>query len=195
MQMSFAMTGLFALALTTHGQTSIEDTNIDATTRSNWVLQEQLELKREPPGSRTSTFVDLTNNTVIYTNPVSHSNWVLKINYPPPPILLPYNYRDKDTGIIFCVERDGRHVTAIDSGGKTLWRRDPFTDAHLEHYRTDNPHIVYIGEVEKNDRIHHWIVKTMAAKGITKFICITYDSSQSGCLDFKAGDFTFLGQN
>ncbi|HEX3890404.1 MAG TPA: hypothetical protein VHX90_06080 [Verrucomicrobiae bacterium] len=186
---------LFAFVFIACAQAPIEDTNVDATIKSNWNLQEQLELKREPAGSKTLTFVDYTNNTVIYSNSVSHSNWVLKINFPPPPISLPYTYKDKDTGIIFYVEADGQHITAIDSDGKILWRRDPFADTHLEHYRTDNPRIVYIGEVDKADRIHHWIVKNMLAKGVSKFICITYDSSQSGCLDFKTGDFTFLGQN
>jgi hypothetical protein len=150
---------------------------------------------REPPGSTTYTFIDHTNDTVIYSNSVSGSNWTLKINYPPPPIALPHTFRDVDSGIIFYVESDGRHVTAISPDGTILWSRDPFADSHLEHYRTDTPRIVLIDEVDKSDEPHQWIVKAMAQKGISKFVCITFNSSQSGCLDFKTGDFTFLGQN
>jgi hypothetical protein len=150
---------------------------------------------REPPGSTTSTFIDHKNNTVIYSNSVSGSNWTLKINNPPPPIGLPYTYKDRDSGIIFYVESDGRHVTAISPDSKILWSRDPFADAHLEFYRTKTPCIVFIDEIDKSDEPHQWIVKTMADKGISKFICITFNSSQFGCLDLKTGDFTFLGQD
>ncbi len=150
---------------------------------------------KEPPGSTTSTFIDHKNNTVTYSNSVSRSNWTLKINYPPPAIPLPYAYKDADSGIMFYVETDGRHVTAISPEGKILWCKDPFLDGHLEHYRTDTPRIVFIDKVAKDDKAHQWIVEAMARKGISKFICITFNSSQSGCLDFKTGDFTFLGQN
>jgi hypothetical protein len=150
---------------------------------------------REPPGSTTTTFIDHKNDTVIYSNSVSGSNWTLKINHPSPPIALPHTYRDADSGIIFYVESDGRHVTAISPDAKILWSRDPFADAQLEFYRTKTPSIVFIDEIDKSDEPHQWIVKAMARKGITKFVCITFNSSQSGCLDFKTGDFTFLGQN
>ena len=33
----------------------------------------------------------------------------------------------------------------------------------------------------------------MAKRGISKFGCIKFNSSQSGCLDFKTGDSTFPG--
>jgi len=150
---------------------------------------------REPPGSTTSTFIDHQNNTVIYSNSVSGSNWTLKINSPPPSISLPHICKDADLGVIFYVESDGRHVTAISPEGRILWCRDPFSGAHLEHYRTDTPRIVLIDEIAGDDEPHQWIVKAMASKGISKFICITFNSSQCGCLDFKTGDFTFLGQN
>jgi len=117
------------------------------------------------------------------------------INNPPPAIALPHTYKDADTGIVFYVESDGRHVTAISPDGKILWSRDPFADAHLEYYRTRTPRIVYIDEIDKSDEAHQWIVRAMARKGISKFICINFDSSQSGCLDFNTGEFTFLGQN
>ena len=41
------------------------------------------------------------------------------------PIALPHTYRDPDSGIIFYVETDGRHVSAINPDGKILWSRDP----------------------------------------------------------------------
>lgn len=145
--------------------------------------------------SQIVTFIDHAHDSVIYSNTVTGSNWTRKINYPPPAISLPYTFRDADSGIVFYVESDGRHVSAISPDGKILWSRDPFLDAHLEHYRTDTPRIIYLSEVDKTDEPHQWIVNFMAHKGISKFVCITYNSSQSGCLDFKTGDFTFLGQN
>jgi len=151
--------------------------------------------EREPKGSTTSWSVTTNNNAIVFHfhNNTSGSNWV--VNGGPLPIPLPYTYKDADTGIIFCVESDGRHVTAISPDGKILWSKDPFADAHLEHYRTDTPRIVLLDEVDKSDEPHQWIVRAMAQKGISKFICISFNSSQSGCLDFRTGDFTFLGQN
>jgi hypothetical protein len=80
----------------------------------------------------------------------------------------PQSYRDADSGIIFYVESDGRHIAAIGQDGKLLWHRDPFADARLE---------------------------AMTGKGSGKFVCISYNSSQAGVLDMKTGDFTFMGQD
>jgi hypothetical protein len=86
-------------------------------------------------------------------------------------------YNDTNSGISFLVESDGRHITATGPDGKTLWRRDPFADAHLKFYRTTTPQIIYIGKASQQK------------------VVITYNSSQSGELNIKTGDFTFAGQN
>jgi hypothetical protein len=101
----------------------------------------------------------------------------------------PQSYRDADSGIIFYVESDGRHVAAIGQDGKLLWHRDPFADARLEYYRTRQPRIVRLGQPQK------WMVEAMTGKGSGKFVCISYNSSQAGVLDMKTGDFTFMGQD
>jgi hypothetical protein len=56
-------------------------------------------------------------------NNTSGSNWT--VNGGLVPIALPHTYRDPDSGIIFYVETDGRHVSAINPDGKILWSRDP----------------------------------------------------------------------
>ena len=89
----------------------------------------------EPSPNTIVTFIDHAHDSVIYSNTVTGSNWTRKINYPPPPISLPYTFRDADSGIVFYVESDGRHVSAISPEGKILWSRDPFLDAHLEQDR------------------------------------------------------------
>jgi hypothetical protein len=155
----------------------------------------QLARKREPIGSTTycvATTNDDNQITLHYHNNTSGSNWV--VNGGPVPISLPHKYKDPDSGIVFEVESDGRHVVATDANGKMLWRRDPFADAHLELYRTTSPKIVYIRNLRKDDEPHQWIRKTMEERGVTNFICINFNSSQSGCLDIRSGDFTFLGQ-
>ncbi len=50
-------------------------------------------------------------------------------------------YRDPHSGIIFYVESDARHISAISRTGKLLWTRDPFKDAHLDLYHTKCPQI------------------------------------------------------
>ncbi len=170
-----------------------DSTNAPATHDFDYYTQ--LDRKRQPPGS-TTHFVVTTNseNEIIfnYHNDSSGSNWI--VHGGPVPILLPHKFKDPDSGIVFEVESDGRHVTAADQNGKTLWRRDPFADAHLAPYRTTSPKIVYIRNLKKDDEPHQWIRKLMEQKGVTNFICINFDSTQSGCLDIRNGNFTYLGQ-
>jgi hypothetical protein len=97
----------------------------------------------------------------------------------------PQAYKDKDSGIIFYVESDGRHVAAISDEGKILWNRDPFVEGKLEAYRVQKPQIVFIGKPNESTAKHH----------PGKFVAISFNSSQFGLLDFEKGDFTFEGQD
>jgi hypothetical protein len=99
----------------------------------------------------------------------------------------PQVYRDAHSGTLYYVESDGRHVAAISRVGKLLWVRDPFMDAHLEPYRTDNPQIISIGEAT-------WWGEGPPSK-FRGYVIITYNSSQFGALNRSNGDFQFLGQN
>ena len=99
----------------------------------------------------------------------------------------PQVYRDAHSGTLYYVESDGRHVAAISRDGKLLWVRDPFMDAHLEPYRTDNPQIISIGEAT-------WWGEGPPSQ-FRGSVIITYNSSQFGALNRSNGDFQFLGQN
>src|SRR6185312_1756272 len=113
---------------------------------------------REPIGSTTHfTVTTNSDNQIVfnYHNDTSGSNWIVYGG--PVPISLPYKYKDPNSGMTFEVENDGRHVVAVDENGKTLWRRDPFADAHLQFYRTTTPKIVYLSSLRKDDAPHQWI--------------------------------------
>ncbi|MGD0478646.1 MAG: hypothetical protein ABSA42_00665 [Terracidiphilus sp.] len=99
----------------------------------------------------------------------------------------PQAYRDAHSGTLYYVESDGRHVAAISKQGKLQWVRDPFKDAHLEAYRTDNAQIISIGEAT-------WWGEGPPSQFRGRVV-ITFNSSQFGALDPKNGDFVFLGQN
>jgi hypothetical protein len=99
----------------------------------------------------------------------------------------PQVYKDLNSGTLFYVETDGRHVAAISGEGKLLWSKDPFKDAHLPFYRTEKPQIVYIGPAPKG--VHP------PEKESNKFVSIAFNSSQSGLLRISNGDFEFLGQD
>ena len=99
----------------------------------------------------------------------------------------PRVYRDPNSGTLFYVETDGRHVAAISGDGKLLWIRDPFKDAHLDSYRTKKPQIVYIGPVSKSN--------PHTGTEPEKFVAITFNNSQFGLLTISSGDFQFLGQD
>jgi hypothetical protein len=95
-------------------------------------------------------------------------------------------YKDPQSGIILYVESDARHVSAISRTGKLLWTRDPFTDAHLELYRTKHPQIAHIGPKPKAV----WV------KGDPRdFVNLAFNSSQFGLLRITDGEFFFGGQN
>lgn len=144
---------------------------------------------RQPAGSITSWSVTTNSNKQItyhMTNHTSGSNWI--VHGGSVPISLPGTYKDVDSGIIFFVEADGRHVCAISSDGKILWRRDPFADAHLELYRTDKPQIRYLGKPNKRSEEYY-------AKQGKQVIGLAFNSTQFGQLDIKTGDFFFSGQD
>jgi hypothetical protein len=95
-------------------------------------------------------------------------------------------YKDPNSGIIFYVESDARHVSAISQTGKLLWTRDPFNDAHLVLYRTKHPQIAQIGPGPKAV----WV------KGNPReFVYLEFNSSQFGLLRIRDGEFFFGGQN
>src|SRR5689334_19888463 len=58
----------------------------------------------------------------------------------------PQAYRDPSVPVVYYVESDGRHVSAIGLDGKVLWNRDPFEDAGVKPYRVPKPLIVFIGK-------------------------------------------------
>jgi hypothetical protein len=97
-------------------------------------------------------------------------------------------YKDAESGIIFYVESDGRHLAAIDRDGKILWHRDPFADAKLEYYRTKTPQIVYVGKPREKAQ-EYWAGKQK------KVISIGFNSSQFGEVDINTGEFHFAGQD
>jgi hypothetical protein len=130
---------------------------------------------REPVRS-TTHFSVVTNGHILlnFYNYTSGSNWTEDAGLPP--ISLPYAYKDTETGTVFYVESDGRHVSAISPEGKILWSRDPFADTHLPFHRTDTPPtIVFIGRERGS-------------------IAIKFSSSLFGNLEVKTGDFTHWGQ-
>jgi hypothetical protein len=99
----------------------------------------------------------------------------------------PQVYKDPNSGTLFYVETDGRHVAAISGEGNLLWSKDPFKDAHLPFYRTKKPKIVYIGPPPK------WVHP--AGKEPNQFVSIAFNSSQAGLLRISTGYFEFLGQD
>ena len=178
---------------------------------SNWVVnlrfsdgqvsQANTPSKREPKGSHNLYFDSLGNtngynpNIDFYLhNSVSGSNWITS-NARYKFITLPYILRDVNSGITYEVEADGRHVSATDGDGALLWYRDPFSDAHLQYYRTDTPIIVAF-EFYTRSGSEDWSYKErmLHNKGIKKIINILFNSSQCGFMDPATGDFFFTGQ-
>jgi hypothetical protein len=103
----------------------------------------------------------------------------------------PQVYKDMHSGTTLYVETDGRHVAAISSDGKLLWTKDPYKDAHIPSYRTENPQIVYIGSVSKSIPD----ARPFAGRKPDKFVAITFNNSQFGLLRISTGEFDSIGQD
>jgi len=128
---------------------------------------------------------------------------------PAPPPVAPFSYRDAASKIIFYVESDGRHITALDAGGKLLWVRNPFVDSNMCPYRSAHPYIVKLGPAEpirKGPDINAGIREELESefkrgrKGEhphngDEFISLTFNSSNFGYLNIRTGDYYDMGQN
>jgi hypothetical protein len=85
------------------------------------------------------------------------------------------------THVIYYLESDGRHVTAMAADGSILWHRDPFNDAALRPYRVSKPVVVYFAFSTREPK--------------TPAIAINFNSSQFGIMDCATGNFHFSGQD
>jgi hypothetical protein len=150
--------------------------------------------ERQPAGSTTTC--NWTNNGDLYVfqyhNATSGSNWVVNAYlHDFPPLVC----EDSGSGIIYYVESDRRHVAAIKPDGTILWYRDPFADAHMEYYRTDDPRIVNIAVVKrKSSEDWKYEESVLRKKGVSTIITIGFNSSQFGMMDITTGDFHMTGQ-
>lgn len=104
--------------------------------------------------------------------------------------VVPKAIQDPATKIIFYLESDGRHISAISPDGKLLWSRDPFVDAKLKPYRGPHPIICYFNFVDPTWwKIHSYL-------GLADdFIGLGYNSSQFGAINKITGKFTWFGQD
>ena len=110
---------------------------------------------------------------------------VLNEDYVIPKVLV-----DLQTRIIYYLESDGRHISAISPNGKLLWHVDPFVDAKLEPYRFSQPIILYFEFVDPTWwKIHAYLGPA------DDFIGINFNSSQFGALNKNTGKFTCFGQD
>lgn len=87
-------------------------------------------------------------------------------------------------------ESDGRHIAALDSIGKLLWVRDPYSDGRLRPYRTARPVLWRISPLPEG---YANLMRKAWAAG--PFVMIEFDSSQFGAIDLRNGNYFDLGQN
>ena len=136
---------------------------------------------------------------------------------PPKP---PTSYRDPVSGIIFYVESDGRHITAISPKGQVQWVRNPFVDADLCPYRSAHPFIERIVQISnpvhpdprlRTDEGANAFYREMLRRQIDfliknrrlkeklrandRILELIFNSSQFGYLNVRNGDFYYAGQN
>ena len=127
-----------------------------------------------------SGYIDTAPPTKLTNNPipkelrklgVAHNNDEATIK--------PLTFVDTQSRVLYYVESDGRHVSAIAADGKLLWHRNPFVDAKLQPYRFRKPIIVWIGLDESRGNS----------------LAISFNSSQFGLLNAKTGEFDYRGRD
>ena len=105
----------------------------------------------------------------------------------------PLAYRDPKTNILFYVETDGQHLSAIGPDGKLIWTKA----WNMCSYRVMVPRIAHVGYVRQPKagdyiaEIHRkwpWLTTSPV-------IAVVFDSSQFGLVNQKTGDFFFSGQD
>jgi hypothetical protein len=98
---------------------------------------------------------------------------------------------DPQTKVIFYLESDGRHISAISPKGKLLWLVDPFADAKLYSYGANfRPLILYFGFAAKppnNVGKAPWLA--------SDYLEIAYNTSAFGKLIKSDGVFFFGGED
>ena len=94
-----------------------------------------------------------------------------------------YTLVDSISGTMFVLDSTQIYVTAIDKGGKELWRTDPWKDNKLEEYRVKRPKIILF-----NFANNKWTDNK-------EVIWIVYNNTQFGILDKSNGKFTWFGQD
>jgi hypothetical protein len=105
----------------------------------------------------------------------------------------PLTFKDPRTSIFFYVESDGRHLAAIDAGGKLLWVRNPFEDPRFCPSNNPRPSISSISIAEISlPRAEK--MRAAAMDPSPNFLEIKFDSFQFGLLDEANGDFRMWGQ-
>jgi hypothetical protein len=100
-----------------------------------------------------------------------------------------HTYLDPQTRVLFYVETDGRHLSAIGPDGKLLWTRNPYVDTGSHYYRRKEI-ITYLGPLPAE---YARVSKKQNLGG--PFIQIAFDSTQFGAVDVKTGNFFNLGQD
>jgi hypothetical protein len=103
----------------------------------------------------------------------------------------PLAYRDPATSMLFYLESDGQHLSAIDHDGRLLWTKA----WNMCPYRMAFPHIVSIKHARSSAGYLAATEKKWAWLGKVPVIRIYFDSSQFGLVNQRTGEFFFEGQN
>lgn len=112
----------------------------------------------------------------------------------PPPTVEPMTFTDSTTGVVFHFEKDGQHVSAVDAGGKELWRVNPFDTASLKGREFGGkkvwPAVVYAGPPQV------WMVNAAANRGKkSEYIALGMNTKEGGLLDVRTGEFLSMGND
>jgi hypothetical protein len=99
---------------------------------------------------------------------------------------LPFTFKAK-TGILFYVESDGRHMSAIDENGKILWHKAPYDEKGVFAKQIKGRVIYRLLEADDSD------LELMERRGKRgQYIRVSCGMHEVGLLNQNTGELTIL---
>lgn len=105
-----------------------------------------------------------------------------------PPKEKPLTYRAEKSGILFYVESDRQHISAIDKDGKLLWHKNMIDQVRGKERLGWPARVTVIGKP------HDWMVKAMRDRGKEgEYVAIDLSTKEFGVIEEKSGVYKALG--
>lgn len=112
----------------------------------------------------------------------------------PPPTVERMTYHDVTSGVTLTFETDGQHVSAVDGGGKELWRVNVIETAALKTREVNGQRVW--ATITSAGPSSPWMVASAAGLGKRgEYISVGTNLKEGGLLDVRTGEYLTMGND